>query len=120
MGHGEAWGFRITDDNVKSVPELVRMLVEATGRNANLRLGVTPRQIPPSRLPRLRERGPRAEASPASLLAEPQDPKAVELVERGLNAGPVPGGRSLAVVIDTIEIRAPEGAGLRRNALQRL
>lgn len=38
----DSWGFRITDDNFKSVPSLVRMLVEAAGRNANLLLNVGP------------------------------------------------------------------------------
>jgi len=39
---GESWGFRITDRNFKSVPDLVRMLVHAAGRNANLLLNVGP------------------------------------------------------------------------------
>ena len=39
---GESWGFRITDRNFKSVPDLVRMLVQAAGRNANLLLNVGP------------------------------------------------------------------------------
>jgi alpha-L-fucosidase len=39
---GESWGFRLTDRNFKSVPQLVRMLVQAAGRNANLLLNVGP------------------------------------------------------------------------------
>jgi alpha-L-fucosidase len=39
---GDAWGFRLTDRNFKSVPELVRILVNAAGRNANLLLNVGP------------------------------------------------------------------------------
>lgn len=38
----DSWGFRITDRNFKSVPSLIRMLVEAAGRNANLLLNVGP------------------------------------------------------------------------------
>ncbi len=38
----DSWGFRITDRNVKTVPSLIRMLVEAAGRNANLLLNVGP------------------------------------------------------------------------------
>jgi alpha-L-fucosidase len=38
----DSWGFRITDRDVKSVPSLIRMLVEAAGRNANLLLNVGP------------------------------------------------------------------------------
>jgi alpha-L-fucosidase len=38
----DSWGFRITDGHFKSVPSLVRMLVEAAGRNANLLLNVGP------------------------------------------------------------------------------
>jgi len=39
---GESWGFRLTDRNYKSVSQLVRMLVNAAGRNANLLLNVGP------------------------------------------------------------------------------
>lgn len=39
---GDAWGFRLTDRNFKSVPDLVRLLVNAAGRNANLLLNVGP------------------------------------------------------------------------------
>jgi alpha-L-fucosidase len=38
----DSWGFRITDRNFKSVASLVRTLVEAAGRNANLLLNVGP------------------------------------------------------------------------------
>jgi alpha-L-fucosidase len=38
----DSWGFRITDGNFKSVSSLVRMLVQAAGRNANLLLNVGP------------------------------------------------------------------------------
>jgi alpha-L-fucosidase len=39
---GDSWGFRLTDRNFKSVPDLVRLLVHAAGRNANLLLNVGP------------------------------------------------------------------------------
>lgn len=39
---GSSWGFSITDRSFKSVPELVRLLVNAAGRNANLLLNVGP------------------------------------------------------------------------------
>lgn len=39
---GGSWGFDITDRSYKSVPELVRLLVGAAGRNANLLLNVGP------------------------------------------------------------------------------
>jgi alpha-L-fucosidase len=39
---GESWGFRLTDRNLKSVPQLVRMLVSAAGRDANFLLNVGP------------------------------------------------------------------------------
>ena len=39
---GDSWGFRLTDRNFKSVPDLVRLLVRAAGRNANLLLNVGP------------------------------------------------------------------------------
>jgi alpha-L-fucosidase len=38
----DSWGFRITDGNFKTVRSLVRTLVEAAGRNANLLLNVGP------------------------------------------------------------------------------
>ena len=37
-----SWGFNITDRNYKSVPQIIRMLVGAAGRNANLLLNVGP------------------------------------------------------------------------------
>jgi alpha-L-fucosidase len=39
---GESWGFRLTDRKYKSVSDLVRMLVQAAGRNANLLLNIGP------------------------------------------------------------------------------
>ncbi len=39
---GSTWGYSITDRNYKSVSALVRLLVEAAGRNANLLLNVGP------------------------------------------------------------------------------
>ena len=36
------WGYNIKDDNWKSVPELVRILINTAGRNANLLLNVGP------------------------------------------------------------------------------
>ena len=38
----DAWGFNITDDHYKSVPQLIRLLVRAAGNNANLLLNVGP------------------------------------------------------------------------------
>jgi alpha-L-fucosidase len=38
----DSWGFRLTDRNFKSVHDLVRMLVQAAGRNANFLLNVGP------------------------------------------------------------------------------
>jgi alpha-L-fucosidase len=39
---GASWGFSITDRSFKSVRDLIRMLVNAAGRNANLLLNVGP------------------------------------------------------------------------------
>jgi len=39
---GSSWGFSLTDRSFKAVPELVRLLVNAAGRNANLLLNVGP------------------------------------------------------------------------------
>ncbi len=39
----KGWGYEIADTNWKSVPELVRILVNIAGRNANLLLNVGPR-----------------------------------------------------------------------------
>ena len=38
----DAWGFNITDDDYKSVPQLINLLVRAAGNNANLLLNVGP------------------------------------------------------------------------------
>jgi alpha-L-fucosidase len=38
----DAWGFNITDDHYKSVPQLINLLVRAAGNNANLLLNVGP------------------------------------------------------------------------------
>lgn len=39
----DSWGFNITDRNYKSVPVLIRYMVNAAGRNANFLLNVGPR-----------------------------------------------------------------------------
>jgi alpha-L-fucosidase len=39
---GDSWGFNLTDRDYKSVPDLVRLLVRAAGRDANLLLNVGP------------------------------------------------------------------------------
>jgi alpha-L-fucosidase len=56
----DSWGFNITDRHYKAVPELIRYLVRAAGRDANLLLNVGPRPdgtIPPEAEERLREVG---------------------------------------------------------------
>jgi alpha-L-fucosidase len=56
----DSWGFNITDRRYKSVPELIRYLVRAAGRDANLLLNVGPRPdgtIPPEAEDRLRAIG---------------------------------------------------------------
>jgi alpha-L-fucosidase len=56
----DSWGFNITDRRYKSVPELIRYLVRAAGRDANLLLNVGPRPdgtIPPEAEERLRQLG---------------------------------------------------------------
>jgi alpha-L-fucosidase len=56
----DSWGFNITDRRYKSVPELIRYLVRAAGRDANLLLNVGPRSdgtIPPEAEERLRQLG---------------------------------------------------------------
>jgi len=56
----DSWGFNITDRRYKSVPELIRYLVRAAGRDANLLLNVGPRPdgtVPPEAEERLREVG---------------------------------------------------------------
>ena len=55
-----SWGFNITDRDYKTPQQLVRYLVEAAGRDANLLLNVGPRPdgtIPPEADERLRELG---------------------------------------------------------------
>lgn len=57
---GSSWGFSLTDRSFKSVPELVRLLVNAAGRNANLLLNVGPLPdgtIHPEHAARLRDVG---------------------------------------------------------------
>ena len=46
----QSWGFNLTDDSYKSTPELIRYLVRASGRNANLLLNVGP--MPNGELPK--------------------------------------------------------------------
>lgn len=56
----DSWGFNLTDRHYKSVPELIRYLVKAAGRDANLLLNVGPRPdgtIPPEAEERLRQVG---------------------------------------------------------------
>jgi alpha-L-fucosidase len=56
----DSWGFNITDQHYKSVPELIQYLVKAAGRDANLLLNVGPRPdgtMPPDAEQRLREMG---------------------------------------------------------------
>jgi alpha-L-fucosidase len=55
-----AWGFNLTDDRYKSVPELVRYLVKAAGNNANLLLNIGPMpngEVQPEFVSRLHEVG---------------------------------------------------------------
>ena len=55
-----SWGFNITDSSWKTTPELIRYLVRAAGRNANLLLNIGPRPdgtIQPEAAQRLRELG---------------------------------------------------------------
>ena len=56
----KSWGYDVKDDNWKSVPELVRILVNTAGRNANLLLNVGPQPdgcIPAESVTRLAEMG---------------------------------------------------------------
>lgn len=56
----DSWGFNLTDRHYKSVRELIRYLVRAAGRDANLLLNIGPRPdgtIPPEAEERLREIG---------------------------------------------------------------
>jgi alpha-L-fucosidase len=67
---GDAWGFALTDRNFKSVPALVRRLVQAAGRNANLLLNVGPMPdgtIHPEQVERLRGLGAWLERYGASI-----------------------------------------------------
>jgi alpha-L-fucosidase len=55
-----AWGFNVTDDKYKSVPELVRYLVKAAGNDANLLLNIGPMpngEVQPEFVSRLHEVG---------------------------------------------------------------
>lgn len=56
----KSWGYDIKDDNWKSVPELIRILLSTAGRNANLLLNVGPQPdgcIPEESVKRLAEMG---------------------------------------------------------------
>jgi alpha-L-fucosidase len=67
---GDAWGFRLTDRNFKSVADLVRLLVNAAGRDANLLLNVGPMPdgtIHPDQVERLRRVGAWLERYGASI-----------------------------------------------------
>jgi alpha-L-fucosidase len=55
-----AWGFNVTDDHYKSLPDLVRYLVKAAGNNANLLLNIGPMpngEVQPEFVSRLKEMG---------------------------------------------------------------
>ncbi len=55
-----SWGFNITDSSWKTTPDLIRYLVRAAGRNANLLLNIGPRPdgtIQPEAAQHLRELG---------------------------------------------------------------
>lgn len=54
------WGYKISDQNYKSVKELIHLLVRAAGKNANLLLNVGPQPnglLPDTAVARLREIG---------------------------------------------------------------
>jgi alpha-L-fucosidase len=56
----DSWGYRLTDRNLKSRDAIIRLLVHAAGRDANLLLNVGPMptgEIPPRVAERLREVG---------------------------------------------------------------
>jgi alpha-L-fucosidase len=56
----KSWGFSLTDNSLKSTPEVVRYLVRAAGKNANLLLNVGPMpngEFPPEVVARLKEVG---------------------------------------------------------------
>ncbi len=55
-----AWGFNLTDDHYKSLPDLVRYLVKAAGNNANFLLNIGPMpngEVQPEFVSRLHEVG---------------------------------------------------------------
>jgi alpha-L-fucosidase len=54
------WGYKITDQNYKSTEELIRLLVRAAGKNANLLLNIGPQpngELPEVAVQRLKEIG---------------------------------------------------------------
>lgn len=54
------WGYKITDQDYKSVPDLIHYLVRAAGRNANLLLNVGPQpngELPAAAVERMRQIG---------------------------------------------------------------
>lgn len=54
------WGYKITDQNYKSVDELIRLLISTAGKGANLLLNIGPQpngQLPAAALDRLRGMG---------------------------------------------------------------
>ena len=54
------WGYKVTDQNYKSVSELIRLLVGAAGKGANLLLNIGPMpdgELPPLSLDRLKGMG---------------------------------------------------------------
>lgn len=54
------WGYKITDQNYKSVEELIRLLVSTSGKSANLLLNIGPQpngKLPAAALERLRGMG---------------------------------------------------------------
>lgn len=56
----DSWGYRIKDQNYKSLPYLIKYLVSTAGRNANLLLNVGPQpngEIPSAAVERLRGMG---------------------------------------------------------------
>lgn len=55
------WGYKITDQEYKPAPELIRYLVGAAGRDANLLLNIGPQpdgELPAAAVERLQEIGP--------------------------------------------------------------
>ena len=54
------WGYKITDQNYKSTDELIRLLVQTSGKGANLLLNIGPQpngELPATALQRLKEMG---------------------------------------------------------------